>query len=90
MAASARTQTVTKTPSFTEEAVLIVRRDLLRLGCRRNEISVMQGENSLKFVYGDEELIANPIEVHATLRSMRRPVQVDDIWVILCIHHKKW
>ena len=68
--------------------VLKVQRELLRLGCRHNEIPVTREEDNLKIFYGDQVLVADPVEVEATLRGMRRPVQADDIWAILCIHHR--
>lgn len=75
--------------SYTEENVLKVRRELLRLGCKQDEILVMQHMTGLRLVHDNQEMIANPFEVLATLKSIRRPVQVIDVWAILCLSHQK-
>lgn len=75
--------------SYTEQSVLKVRRELLRLGCQHDEIMVMQYMADLRLVHGNQELIANPFEVLATLKSIRRPVQVIDIWAILCLSQQE-
>lgn len=74
--------------SSTEEAVLKVRRELLRLGCKHDDIEVTQHTDSLKLVYDNQELTVNPLEVLATLKSIKRPVKIIDVWAILCLSLK--
>ena len=89
MSATSTLHTFSKMHSYTEETVLKVRRELLRLGCRHDEIDVMQQMTNLRLVYDNQELLANPFEVLATLKSIRRPVQVIDIWAILILSHQE-
>jgi len=82
--------TSSKMYSYTEGALIKVRRELLRLGCKHDEIDVMQQMSCLRLVYENQELVANSFEILATLKSIRRPVKVKDVWAILCIsHHEK-
>ena len=82
--------TFSKMYSYTEGTVPKVRRELLRLGCKHDEIDVMQQMSCLRLVCENQELIANPFEILATLKSIRRPAKVKDVWAILCIsHHEK-
>ena len=71
--------------SYAQDAVTKVRRELLWLGCKHNEIEVSQHMTNLKLVYDNQELIAKPFEVLATLKSIKKPVQVIDVWAILCL-----
>lgn len=89
MPTTTKVQTFSKMYSYTEENVLKVRRELLRLGCKQDEILVMQHMTGLRLVHDNQEMIANPFEVLATLKSIRRPVQVNDVWAILCLSHQK-
>lgn len=89
MPTTSKVQTFSKMYSYTEENVLKVRRELLRLGCKQDEILVMQHMTGLRLVHDNQEMIANPFEVLATLKSIRRPVQVIDVWAILCLSHQK-
>ncbi len=77
--------TYPKMYTYTEEAVLKVRRELLRLGCKHDDIDVMQQMTCLKLIYDNQELVAKPFEVLATLKSIKRPVKIIDVWAILCL-----
>lgn len=77
--------TYSKMHTYTEGSVLKVRRELLKLGCKDDDISVAQHMTSLKLAYGNQQLIAKPFEVLAILKSIRRPVKTIDIWAILCL-----
>ncbi len=85
MSASLTFNAYSKMYTYTEEAVLKVRRELLRLGCKHDDIDVMQHMTCLKLVYDNQELIAKPFEVLATLKSIRNPVKAIDVWAILCL-----
>ncbi len=87
MSATSTLHTFSKMYTYTEQTVLKVRRELLRLGCKHDEIEVVQQMTCLRLVYDNQELLANPFEVLATLKSIRRPVQVLDIWAILILSH---
>jgi hypothetical protein len=89
MATTSTLHTFSKMYSYTEGTVFKVRRELLRLGCRHDEIDVMQQMTCLRLVHDNQELLANPLEVLATLKSIRQPVQVIDIWAILILSHQK-
>ena len=71
--------------TYTQDAVAKVRRELLWLGCKHNEIEVSRHRTSLKLAYDNHELIAKPFEILATLKSIKKPVQVIDVWAILCL-----
>jgi len=81
--------TFSKLHSYTEETVLKVRRELLRLGCKHDEIDVVQQMTCLRLVYDNQVLLANPFEVYVTIKSIRRPVQVVDIWAFLILSHQE-
>ncbi len=87
MSATSTLHTFSKMYTYTEQTVLKVRRELLRLGCKHDEIEVVQQMTCLRLVYDNQELLANPFEVLATLKSISRPVQVLDIWAILILSH---
>lgn len=87
MSATSALHTFSKMYKYSEQTVLKVRRELLRLGCKHDEIDVIQQMTCLRLVYENQELLANPFEVLATLKSIRRPVQVLDIWAILILSH---
>ena len=87
MSATSTLHTFSKMYKYSEQTVLKVRRELLRLGCKHDEIDVIQQMTCLRLVYDNQELLANPFEVLATLKSIRRPVQVLDIWAILILSH---
>ncbi len=87
MSATSTLHTFSKMYTYTEQTVLKVRRELLRLGCKHDEIDVIQQMTCLRLVYENQELLANPFEVLATLKSISRPVQVLDIWAILILSH---
>ena len=87
MSATSALHTFSKMYTYTEQTVPKVRRELLRLGCKHDEIDVIQQMTCLRLVYENQELLANPFEVLATLKSIRRPVQVLDIWAILILSH---
>ena len=87
MSATSALHTFSKMYKYSEQTVLKVRRELLRLGCKHDEIDVIQQMTCLRLVYDNQELLANPFEVLATLKSIRRPVQVLDIWAILILSH---
>jgi hypothetical protein len=71
--------------TYTEEAVFKVRRELLKLGCKRDEIDVIQHTGCLRLVYNNQELITKPLEALVTLKRIRRPVKTLDVWAILCL-----
>ena len=85
MSSTLTINTYAKTHIHTEESVLKVRRELLKLGCKDNDISVMQHMTCLRLAYETHELISKPSEVLAILKTIRGPIKPIDIWAILCL-----